>query len=290
MNEEQRLSYLRSMGYQVYYPRAILPGAKPSPHYDFPELSPAEKAPKNAPKKALASISSEEGQKTAQDTELERPLLKQSRKTMSESSGAKEESSGEPGASSDLRKAKKELIQSKSDVGSDNKAVKTETTAYADQLKFSLQYYAIDNQLAIINEEPFEVRGRQAKESLALLKAILNALKPGFDSPLQSESFAWPIAEGLNAAEPERAARLALQGFINQRQSQEGFGNLVVFTAQLGSLFNVQSPDDPFGDVKDSAINCQMTLTHSLHSMLAHPLLKREVWSHLQPLLKRLQG
>jgi len=289
MNEEQRLSYLRSMGYQVYYPRAILPGAKPSPHYDFPESYPAEGVPIKAPKKAKISTSSEERQKTAKKIELERPPLKQPRKTALESGGTKEASSRDLGATSDLRKTKNESMPSKSNLDSDRKAVEPEATAYADQLKFSLQYYAIDNQLAIINEEPFEIRGRQAKESLALLKAILNALKPGFDSPLQSESFAWPIAEGLNAAEPERAARLALQGFINQRKSQEGFGNLLVFTAQLGSLFNEKSPDEPFGDVEDSAINCQMTLTHSLHSMLAHPLLKREVWSHLQPLLKRLQ-
>ena len=37
MNEQERVAYLRSMGYQVYYPRFVLPGAKPSPRYELPD-------------------------------------------------------------------------------------------------------------------------------------------------------------------------------------------------------------------------------------------------------------
>ncbi len=286
MNEEQRLSYLRSMGYQVYYLRAILPDDRPLLRHDLPESSSVEMEKVS---KATATIAVGKRQKTDQKTGFEPPQSKQPRKSIQESTGVKKESVSGVDAGAGLRKIKEESMRGKSEGSTDSSPAGSEIPAHADSLKFRLQYYAIGDQLAIINEEPFEILGKQGRESLVLLKAILHALKPGFDSPLKSESFDWPIAEGLSAAEPERAARLALQGFINQRQSQERFSNLLVFTAQLGRLFNENSPDEPFGDVKGSAINCQLTLTHSLHSILACPLLKREVWAHLQPLLNRLQ-
>ena len=36
MNELQRQAYLQAMDIQPYFPRKVLPGAKPSPHYDIP--------------------------------------------------------------------------------------------------------------------------------------------------------------------------------------------------------------------------------------------------------------
>ena len=39
MNELRRQAYLEAMGIKVYYPRATLPGAKPSPRYELAENS-----------------------------------------------------------------------------------------------------------------------------------------------------------------------------------------------------------------------------------------------------------
>ena len=41
MNERVRQAYLEAMNIQTYFPRQQLPGAKPSPDYDFPALSTA---------------------------------------------------------------------------------------------------------------------------------------------------------------------------------------------------------------------------------------------------------
>ena len=117
----------------------------------------------------------------------------------------------------------------------------------------------------------------------------MQALLPAQElPPLDPSPFNWPIAEGLSAADPKQAARLALQGFINQRCEQDGFTNLLVFTAQIQDLFWAKGKEESFGDQTQSALKCELTLTHSLQSMLVHPLLKREVWSHIQPLRKRL--
>ena len=57
MNELQRLAYLQAMDIQPYFPRKVLPGAKPSPHYDIP-VSPARVA---KPEKAANVAQAKQG-------------------------------------------------------------------------------------------------------------------------------------------------------------------------------------------------------------------------------------
>ena len=132
--------------------------------------------------------------------------------------------------------------------------------------------------------------GKQNRDSMNLLQAILDALLPdGEDLSLAAVEFAWPIAEGLAAADPRRAAALALQGFINQRQEQDQFSNLLIFSGQIHRLLLPQAADESYGDQVSEQLQSQLTVTHSLQSMLVHPLLKRETWAHLQPLRQRLR-
>ncbi len=268
MNEQQRLSYLRSMGYQVYYPRAILPGAKPSPTYDLGD-TPVEKPVDSDPAKTARSIAKSDVADKQVLREAKIAKVSQSKKATT------------------TPKSKPDAVDSPA---TETNVEPVQIEQANDSLQFSLQYFAINDRLAVINEEPHQLRGKQQKDSLALLRAILQAVDPELDIELKAEQFDWPLAEGLSDTEPEKAAQLALQGFINQRQSQEGFSNLIFFTAQLGGLLNPQGKDKPLGEVAESSLQCQLTITHSLHSMLVVPLLKKEVWSHLQPVRARLQN
>lgn len=271
MKEEQRLSYLRNMGYQVYYPRAILPGAKPSPLYDQTDSTDSAVEP-TMPKKSQAA--------TASISSAEELANKPSSPKMADPETKVEEKT---------RKQELKVVTASAKEAEQIIAGDHELDAVTE-FRFSLQYFALGDQLAVINEEPHQLRGRQNKDSLALLKAILAALISNFDLSLKAETFEWPLAEGLGDAEPERAARLALQGFIEQRHAQEGFSNLLVFTAQLGNMFRDSAQEELLGDIDTNSGLYNLTLSHSLHSMLAHPLLKREVWSHLQALRARLQN
>ncbi len=247
MNEQERREYLHRMGYDVYYPRYQIPGARPSPDYDFPASSQTDdKAPAH---------------------DLQRESAPQPETLVST-----------PG---------------KSETGRRVQSVKPEQPPEnqdADDLRFSLQYFAINEVLAIINEAPHQLRGKQNRDSMNLLQAILDALLPdGEDLSLAAVEFAWPIAEGLAAADPRRAAALALQGFINQRQEQDQFSNLLIFSGQIHRLLLPQAADESYGDQVSEQLQSQLTVTHSLQSMLVHPLLKRETWAHLQPLRQRLR-
>lgn len=266
MNEQERVAYLRSMGYQVYYPRFILPGAKPSPHYALPVDSVAEAAASETGKPE-AKIAVAPAAAVTAARELTRPARTAQRPgkpaTAKQPAASKPAVTGTPAASPDQE--------------------------VTEVLRFNLQYFPINDSLAVINESPHQLGGRQGKEVQELLCAILRALSvPLPENGLQAEYFNWPLAEGL---EVMGDGRRALQGFISQRQEQDRFQNLLVFTAQLADLLSPRSDnrDEHYGDHGAVAAGYQLCISHSLPAMIAHPQLKREVWAHLQALRGRLQ-
>lgn len=290
MNEQQRREYLSSMGYEVYYPRFKLPGAKASPHYELPE--PETRSPQAGPAKpepvsaretmaTAATATNHQGRKATKARPQSPDLAgigNRAESAASENAGQETENNAEQ--SPVVKSAKP------AEGGAAN-------TASGEELRFSLQFFAINSSLAVVNEIPHQLAGKENREGQLLLQAILAALLPGDDQPVLSpQMFDWPIAEGLSAPDPRRAASLALQGFINQRQEQDGFTNLLVFSAQVHELLvpdcKSKSADGAYGDQQSENMNSQLTFTHSLQSMLVHPLLKRDAWAHMQALRQRL--
>lgn len=165
---------------------------------------------------------------------------------------------------------------------------------WEDQLHFRLNYYRISSTLAVIDEVPFQQQGQAPNTVRALLKAILQALGINPESSdLQADQFNWPLESGIAVkGDPALAAQQALLGYITMRQQRDGFQQLLVFSAQLSPLLL----QDRAGQDKDQARFDQLaaggsfhiTVTHSLQSLLAHPILKRETWEHLQALRQRL--
>ncbi len=287
MNEQERVAYLRSMGCQVYYPRFILPGARPSPHYEQPDAAVAEVETAAAVerKARTAPASSVDGAATAR--ELTRPAAtrQQAAKLATEKPATEKPATEEAGT------ARKPAARTSAGTGA---AAASPTQDAAEVLRFNLQYFPINESLAVINESPHQLAGRQGREVQDLLLAILRALSVSVpEHGLQAEQFNWPLAEGLEVmGDGRRGAGLALQGFISQRQEQDRFQNLLVFTAQLADLLGPghDKRDEHYGDHGAVAAGYQLCISHSLSAMIAHPQLKREVWAHLQALHGRLQA
>ena len=97
------------------------------------------------------------------------------------------------------------------------------------------------------------------------------------------------IRRGLRAAR-RGAAKSALDGFIAQRHEQLGFSNLLLLTAQLADLMTFNSGQPDMGDQDLVDVPFKLTITHSLHAMLAHSDLKREAWQHMTDLRARLRS
>ena len=159
-------------------------------------------------------------------------------------------------------------------------------------LSFSLNFYRINQSVAIIDEFPSQ-QSRAAKgQSLDLLRNIISALDiDDQDYKLTEESLSWPITDGLTPLNDEAsAARMMLLGFIESKLEQNAFQNLIVFAGILDNL--LVFPDQR--EVNSDFLYCEggkkvhMTITQSLQSMISFPALKRDVWNELQPLRKRL--
>jgi hypothetical protein len=286
MKETQRIAYLRQMGYQQYYSRFVLPGAKASV-IDLAALTDSEAAKTARPaRKALGDQDEvkrtgvKSGQKVARN---------QARVTKSGVAGSATPFGPDTSRAAELAVRDRQEPRPEPDVAAEISAA--DTQANTESLRFNLQFYRINEQLAVVNEAPHQLRGKDNKNAVGLLKNILLAL--GADqqsaSSLQADGFQWPIAEGLDAGNnPKHAAKLALQGFISQRHEQFGFRNLLLLTAQLSPIMTVAEGKQTLGDLKPEGSAYTVTLSHSLQAMLAHPELKREAWMHMQALRSRI--
>jgi hypothetical protein len=286
MDEMQRIAYLKHMGVEQYYSRYVLVGAKasviPAAAQDIydPQGSqqlPAKTRQAEPPRSELdAKPGSDAGKRhgAIAAEEVETRHQRQVRPAEAETRRAETGRAEIKRAESERAETGKEQIPGES-------------------LRFSVQFFRVNAQLAVINEAPHEAGGRENQQATSLLTNLLVALGLGQEelAGLTADRFNWPIAEGLGAMGDSRhAAKLALNGFITQRHEQQGFSNLLLLTAQLVDVMSDHSGQPAMGDQKRVDAPYKFTITHSLHAMLAHSDLKREAWQHLATLRGRLQS
>ena len=286
MDEMQRIAYLKHMGVEQYYSRYVLVGAKasviPAAAQDIYDPQGSQQLPANTrqaepPRSELdAKPGSDAGKRhgAIAAEEVETRHQRQVRPAEAETGSAETGRAGIKRAESERAETGKEQIPGES-------------------LRFSVQFFRVNAQLAVINEAPHEAGGRENQQATSLLINLLVALGLGQEelAGLTADRFNWPIAEGLGAMGDSRhAAKLALNGFITQRHEQQGFSNLLLLTAQLVDVMSDHSERPDMGDQKRVDAPYKFTITHSLHAMLAHSDLKREAWQHLAALRGRLQS
>jgi len=260
MNEAKRQAYLRVMDIQPYFPRQVLTGAKPSPHYELPEPS-AVRADSLPGSDAVPEAA--RSQAKVETLAAVEALRADSKPT---------------------RKASVTPINKASEVGSEPQG---EAEQEQSSLSFTLRYYRINENLAVLDEIPPQGGEAREKESLLLMQAILRALGQEFGAA-RAEEFSWPIQAGYSAkGSPQVEAAKAVAGFLQMRQETDGFTNLLVFAGQLEDVL-LPEKNEPGARDFDSGRGYRSTITHSLASMLAVSTLKRDVWQHLQPLRERL--
>ncbi len=278
MNELKRQAYLQAMDIQTYFPRMNLKGAKSSPAYDI--------AVENSANPLLQEATTRSN--TSKAVKWSRSLA-DSNRTASVSPIRPNEAA--TAAKVDSTPAQSVAISGARADPTDSVAT-TQAIAAADlhtELRFDLLYFRINEKLAVIDEVPHQGSDQSKKQSLVLMKAILKALGQDDEATnLQSEVFSWPLATGYSMKNaPAIEAGKALSGFLQMRHETDGFSNLLVFAGQIENLLLTQDHLEPHRDF-ESDKGYFVTVTRSLHSILAVPTLKREVWQQLQALRKRI--
>jgi hypothetical protein len=268
----------------------VLPAAKASPSYDYPQAileieAPERSAQAPSVENSPAMRSSGPAVNLGVLKDNNRPVglsdLKAQLRQATGKSQAKPRETEKP-AVQDI-----ESIAPVADVGAET----------ATEFSFKIRYFHINEQLAVIDELPYAQGDEGAGVKIDLLKAILSALKVNWnDSDFRTESFSWPIDSPMEIeGDTKLAAQQILKGFIAQRHGARKFDNLLVFAGQIEAILAEPVKTEigtEKGEVSQDFIqmpqNYHMTLTSTLSAMLSYPLLKRQVWAHLQPLKKRL--
>ena len=267
MNERKRQAYLEAMDIQTYFPRQQLPGAKPSPDYDFPASS-TVLPERNVLIKRKTEIPAKSA-RAASGIDAVEELRSRAPASFKATVTPIRQSSKVPGT------------ENESDTGLDQES----------SLSFTLRYYHINERLAVLDEVPTQGSAQLSEESLTLMQAILQALgQDGFEPNPKAEEFSWPLLSGYSMKNTPRVeAAKAISGFLQMRKETDGFTNLLVFAGQVEDVllqFDASKNARDFESSKGYFI----TVTHSLASMLAVSTLKRDVWQHLQTLRKRIDS
>ena len=251
------------MGIDIYYPRANLPGAKLSPAYEFG--NDGDLQPVKIPQIKIP----EAGRQVLHSEKLKSPVQKLAKSKLN---------------TKDEDKPTVTLEETL--------VIKTDSSIEeSSDLRFALRYYKVSETIAVLDEYPLQQSSNAAQESEVLLKNILGALGVNVDElQLNPESFIWPLAEGFTSnAGDTVAAKQALQGFLLKCGQKDGFQNLLVFAGLIDDLLIGPESEKDRRDFKTQNFDCFLTLTHSLHSMLSFPQLKKDVWHQLQALHSRIQ-
>ena len=270
MNETQRQAYLQAMGIQQHFPRIPAVGAKTSPVYEILQ-----------PEPALISVSAtvhSTVHTTLDATINAKPAARRPLQT---------KITGRPEITALPKIATLPRDETPAMAARNSATVVAESDI--DELKFRLNYIRISDSIAIIDEVPYQQANKTSDSSTALLNAIMSALGVGSQPhTARIEVFNWPLMPGISKqGDAIVDAQNALSGFIAMRQQTDKFKYLIVFVAQISELLMQVNAEAERDRLAENG-NYYLTITHSLQSMLAHPILKRETWLHLQPLRNRL--
>jgi len=156
-----------------------------------------------------------------------------------------------------------------------------------EELRFCLQFYPVNEQVAVINEIPYLDNGKSNGSIQSLLLAILKALEVTLDKLEEPQMFRWPLAADDNAsAERLPEALLTLEGFMHKRLESSSYSYLLVFAGQSAELLQSDNTiSSIFGDQ-----SAEIIVTQSLHTLLRVPVLKKQVWEDLRSLQGRLSN
>ena len=279
MNERQRQDYLEAMGIQTWFPRFVLPAAKPSHtcDWDYDDYPVEAFAPATAmeatPQPAAAPFPSQDMDYAPPQSHYVPPpavapaggVLKESSDILGELGFAKA-----PEESSDNKEAK---------TADGQNAIAKITPAEPFRLA------ALDvseNCLAII-DLPWSGLNQFTGYHERLLRNILKAVNLPCDQDLQAGVFAWPMIQETTPVDCKYAQE-AVRCFLTNQFGLQRRKTVLLFGRNSGTYL--------WGDTFETSRGIQekdgvtYAITCSLGEMMGIPELKAEAWADLKGLCK----
>ncbi len=266
-SEKLRQSYLGAMGIQTWYPRCQLSNALPARPFDWIKEDAEVFAASEAGTATPASHVAPPQQKPQTDYSRTKPadILGQ-------------------------------FMASATPAVQEAKPIEEVTPEPVKQLsgsvsKFRLIILPVSDECLIVAEMPHSGLNQFSRYHQRLLKDILRALKLSSNNTSPFREFVWPMSEnrGLLSQlnQDDYAAADAVCAYLS---NQYGLSRrkFVLLLGQSAARF-VLDPEKSFeqlrGIQQGTHTNQWFAVTHGLNELMKQPILKREAWQDLSPLL-----
>ena len=249
INEIQRQAYLEAMGIQPWFPRYVLPGARPSQQCQWPQTASPPAAQADLPPAAPVPA----------------PQAEQLREALREAP----------------RRPRKDEARAPAPVPA------SPPMDDQEDIRFRLAFIRAGDGLCIVNQVPAAGPDRLSPGHRALLQSLLAACGRGGDALHFEEAiFRWPFVEGDHVAKGGAAARQALSVWLQQQTAHRPIGLLLMMGEAVAPCVTAERRDRlARGRLLEAAGGpWRVLVTRSLDVLLRMPALKREVWRDLRAL------
>ncbi|MTI15542.1 hypothetical protein [Sansalvadorimonas verongulae] len=285
MNERQRQDYLEAMGIQTWFPRFVLPAAKPSHTCDwdyddypveaFPEPAPSMSAPEQPLSVPPQNMGYQQPAYIPQQAPQPSPVP---------AAGVLKESSdilGELGFTTP---------QSTPDTKGDEPCAAQTTDAEVIPAEpFRLAVVDVSETCLAIVDLPWSGLNQFTGYHERLLRNILKAVNQPCDQTFEASVFAWPIIQEPIPVD-RKYAREAVQCFLANQFGWQRRKTVLLFGHNSGTYLwgSQESWDKPFDSFRGIQEKDGVTyaITCSLGEMMGIPELKADAWADLKGLCK----
>ena len=286
MNERQRQDYLEAMGIQTWFPRFVLPAAKPShtcdwDFDDYPVEAFDEPAPlMGAPEQSISA--------PPQDMSYQQPAYSPQQAPSPSQTPSQAPAAGALKESSDILG---ELGFAPTPEEKAEESEKTQTTDInvIPAEPFRLAVIDVSETCLAIVDLPWSGLNQFTGYHERLLRNILKAVNQPCDQTLEARVFAWPIIQETTPVD-RKYAREAVQCFLANQFGWQRRKTILLFGRTSGTCLwgSQESWDTPFESFRGLQKKDDVTyaITCSLGEMMGIPELKADAWADLKGLCK----
>ena len=304
MNERQRQDYLEAMGIQPWFPRFVLPAAKPSYNCDWDfEQDPVPGMANTAEPAAAEAAYGQPAQQHPGLTSLadtvqpgafqqsanqQQPYQQPSYQPPQPGDGTRDSSS----ILSDLGFAKEEEPDTNA---TNSKTTDTQSAASAGKeaeadeapalaAPFRLAVIDVNESCIAITDLPWSGLNQFTSFHERLLRNITKSINLKADQEMNTGLFTWPLIPDAPPVD-RKYAREAVLGFLNHQYGLQRRKTILLFGRT--SCKYLWSHKDSFENCRgmQERNDSRYAITCSLSEMLSVPDLKAEAWANLKPLL-----
>lgn len=262
MNEQQRQQYLDAMGIQPWFPRYVLPKAKPSIicewGWEYREIM------------HQPTVTAEQLQNRVEQAAMPAPF----------------DSVGRPAVRpvDILGKISGHVADANAETPDENAAVQNKSAKRVD--RFRLVILSINDNCLVVSELPGTGMNQFTRFHERLLRNLLFSVAVPVTPILNPVLFDWPIA-GNRADQDEEAAYDAVHGYLTNQFSLHR--RETIFLLGRNCVRHVLGPTTDFDEVRGVQDKDQqvIVITHSLDALMKLPAIKVDTWRDISSLLTR---